>query len=173
MAVEDDNIITDQSESNKVSNFLGGDNIQDDITLTASDFTGTDIALTVIDTNLEAANDVSRVDYFACVDGGTEDILKTTTVGNVAVSVKKASGTLSVQRTPTANGPAHGCQLELPTAPSAGDTLTLDVTFTKATTGETCDTPTQMDTTAVWKKTQQHWKPSQQFTFVRTPVVST
>ena len=35
----------------------------------------------------------------------------------------------------------HGCQLELPAAPSAGDTLTLDATFTKATAGETCDTP--------------------------------
>ena len=140
LATTDNAVITDQSVSNKVSNFLGGDNIQDDITLTASNFSANS-PLTVIDTNLEASNDMSRVDYFACEDGGTEDILKTTTVGNVAVSVKKASGTLSVQRTPTANGPAHGCQLELPTAPSAGDTLTLDATFTKATAGETCETP--------------------------------
>ena len=140
LATTDNAVITDQSVSNKVSNFLGKDNIQDDITLTASDFSANS-ALTVIDTNLEASNDINRVDYFACVDGGTEDILKTTTVGNVAVSVKKASGTLSVQRTLTANGPAHGCQLELPTAPSAGDKLNLDVTFTKATAGETCETP--------------------------------
>ena len=149
LAVEDKDIITDQSVSNKVSNFLGGDNIQDDITLTASNFSANS-PLTVIDTNLEASNDVSRVDYFTCVDGSNAsdvangsdgEVLTTTTVGKVALSVKKAGGNLGVKRTPTANGPAHGCQLELPAAPSAGDTLNLDVTFTKATAGETCETP--------------------------------
>ena len=153
LAVEDDNIITDQSVSNKVSNFLGGDNIQDDITLTASNFSANS-PLTVIDTNLEAINDVSRVDYFACEDGddaatvadtttpnATGEILTTTTVGKVALSVKKTGGNIAVKRTTDGSGGAHGCQLELPTAPSAGDTLTLDATFTKATAGETCETP--------------------------------
>ena len=148
LAVLDVDFTTAQTVAD--NNFLGGDVIQNDITLTASAFTGTDIALTVIDTNLEASNDVSRVDYFACVDGSdanavanadnsdaTGEVLTTTTVGKVALSVKKASGTLSVKRTDS----GHGCQLELPTAPSAGDTLNLDATFTKATAGETCETP--------------------------------
>ena len=74
LATTDNAVITDQAVSNKVSNFLGDDNIQDDITLTASNFTDS-TALTVIDTNLEASNDVSRVDYFACVDGvGAEEV---------------------------------------------------------------------------------------------------
>ena len=151
LAVEDKDIITDQSVSNKVSNFLGGDNIQDDITLTASNFSANS-PLTVIDTNLEASNDVSRVDYFTCINGddatevqtnsdATGEVLTTSTVGKVALSVKKSSGTLGVKRTTDGSGGAHGCQLELPTAPGVGDTLTLDATFTKATAGETCETP--------------------------------
>ena len=103
---------TDQSVPNKVSNFLGGDNIQNDITLTVSGFTDS-TPLTVIDTNLEASNDTSRVDYFACENGSNGEVL-TTTVGKVALSVKKAGGTLSLKRTNS----GHGCQLELPATPT-------------------------------------------------------
>ena len=151
LAVLDVDSTTAQTETEH--NFLGDDNIQDDITLTASNFSANS-PLTVIDTNLEAINDVSRVDYFACEDGddaatvadtttpnATGEILTTTTVGKVALSVKKTGGNIAVKRTTDGSGGAHGCQLELPTAPSAGDTLTLDATFTKATAGETCATP--------------------------------
>ena len=89
LATTDNAVITNQSVKNKVGNFLGGSVVQDDITLTASDF-GANSALTAIDTNLEASNDVSRVDYFSCVDGSNAtdvangsdgEVLTTMTVG--------------------------------------------------------------------------------------------
>ena len=103
------------------TNFLGVNSLQRDFTLDVVNAGG---IFTVLDVNAAASNEITRIDYFACIIDDSASLFSTSSINNTNIKVRVGGATTNPNYWQKASG-ASSCGIIATVAPVVGEKLQL------------------------------------------------